>query len=138
MSEKIKSQNLNTSSYPIGIDLGTTNSCVAVWKNGTAQIIPNDKTGKTITPSVVSFTDTKLLIGEEAKERIGQYYKNTIYEAKRIIGRPYDDPTIQMNIKKKRWPFAIKKDPTSESNRSIIETEFMGKKKYFIQKTFQH
>ena len=131
MSEKIKSQNLNTSSYPIGIDLGTTNSCVAVWKNGTAQIIPNDKTGKTITPSVVSFTDTKLLIGEEAKEKIGQYYKNTIYEAKRIIGRPYDDPTIQMNIKKKRWPFAIKKDPTSESNRSIIETEFMGKKKIF-------
>ena len=132
MSEVIQnSQMSNISKYPIGIDLGTTNSCVAVWRNGKVEIIPNQKTGSTTTPSVVSFTETKLLIGEEAKKSISKNYNNTIYEAKRIIGRPYDDPTLQMNIKKKRWPFIIKKDPTSESNRSIIEIEFMKQKKTF-------
>ena len=76
------------SDYVIGIDLGTTNSCVGIWRNGKADIIP-DSQGNRIIPSYVSFTNEQRLIGAAAKMQITKNIKNTIYDAKRLIGRKF-------------------------------------------------
>ena len=113
--------------YVIGIDLGTTNSCVGVWKNGKAEIIP-DSQGNRITPSYVSFTNEQRLIGAAAKKQITKNIKNTIYDAKRLIGRNFLDPYIQEDLK--LYPFKIIKDP--KQDRPLIEVEFKGEKKQFL------
>ena len=109
----------------IGIDLGTTYSCVGIWKNGRVDIITND-IGKRTTPSVVCFTEKERLIGESAKQVSERYYKNTIYDAKRLIGRNFDDEEIQEDMK--YWPFKVINDKT---NRPLFEVEYLGKKKKF-------
>ncbi|XP_057436413.1 heat shock 70 kDa protein 4-like [Lotus japonicus] len=90
----------------IGIDLGTTYSCVAVWQeqNNRAEIIFNEQGNKT-TPSFVAFTDTQRLIGDAAKNQAAANPSNTIFDAKRLIGRKYNDPIIQDDIK--LWPFKV-------------------------------
>ena len=110
----------------IGIDLGTTYSCVGVWRNNKVEIIPNSDGGRT-TPSVVSFTNTERLIGEAAKIYI-KNYKNTVYDSKRMIGRKYNDPEIQRDMK--IWPFEVVPDPNSD--RPMVKVEYLGETKTFL------
>ena len=110
----------------LGIDLGTTYSCIAIWRNGKADVIPNQETGTRITPSVVGFTKKDRIVGEAAKNQAIRNYKNTVYDAKRLIGRDFDDPEVQKDIK--LWPFKVIK---GDNNKPKIEVEYKGKTESF-------
>nr|ANJ86404.1 heat shock protein [Grapholita molesta] len=108
----------------IGIDLGTTFSCVGVWQHGNVEIIANDQGNRT-TPSYVAFTDTERLIGDAAKNQVALNPNNTIFDAKRLIGRKYDDPKIQQDMK--HWPFKV----VNDSGKPKIQVDYKGKSKRF-------
>jgi L1 cell adhesion molecule like protein len=110
----------------IGIDLGTTYSCVGVWKNGNVEIIANDM-GERTTPSYVSFSETERLIGQAAKNQSARNPENTVFDAKRLIGRKYADPIVTSDAK--LWPFKIKE---GTQGRPVIEVNYKGELRTFF------
>jgi L1 cell adhesion molecule like protein len=108
-----------------GIDLGTTYSCVGVWQNDRVEIVANDQGNRT-TPSYVAFTDTQRLIGDAAKAQAAINPENTIYDIKRMIGRKFNDPTIQNDIK--LWPYKVIPD---KDGNCLVEVTYLGEKKTF-------
>ena len=109
----------------IGIDLGTTYSCVGVYKNGQVEVIPNDQ-GNRITPSVVAFTESgERLIGDAAKNQLTSNPEHTVFDVKRLIGREFDDPTVQHDIK--FLPYKI----INKNNKPYIKVKVSGEDKVF-------
>ena len=108
----------------IGIDLGTTFSCVGIYRNGMVEVIANDQGNRT-TPSFVSFTSEERLIGDAAKNSASSNPKNTVYDAKRMIGRNFNDTAIQEEMKHFSY------DVVNKNNKPVIEVEYRNEKKQF-------
>lgn len=116
----------STMSCPaIGIDLGTTYSCVGVWQNDRVEIIANDQGNRT-TPSYVGFTDTERLVGDSAKNQVATNPVNTIFDSKRLIGRKFSDAHVQEDAK--LWPFAVRSGP---DDVPLLEVQYKGETKQF-------
>jgi len=101
-----------------GFDIGTTTSCAAIWINDKVEIIPDHQTGSRIIPSYVGFTDDEKLVGEPAKNQSTMNPKNTVYDAKRLIGRKFDDPSVASDSK--LWSFKVTKDA---NNKPLINVK---------------
>merc|ERR1712130_806288 len=108
----------------VGIDLGTTYSCVGVFQHGKVEIIANDQGNRT-TPSYVAFTDTERLIGDPAKNQVAINPTNTIFDAKRLIGRKFEDSTVQSDMK--HWPFKV----VAFGDKPKLEVEYKNETKTF-------
>ncbi|KAF8214972.1 heat shock protein 70 family [Mycena galopus ATCC 62051] len=113
-----------SSSKAIGIDLGTTYSCVGVWQNDRVEIIANDQGNRT-TPSYVSFSDNERLIGDAAKNQVALNPTNTVFDAKRLIGRKFDDSEVQADMK--HFPFTV----FSKGGKPYVRVEYRGEQKEF-------
>tara|TARA_Y100000817_G_scaffold309568_1_gene298924 strand:- start:571 stop:2517 length:1947 start_codon:yes stop_codon:yes gene_type:complete len=109
----------------IGIDLGTTYSCVGWWKDNRCEIIANDQGNRT-TPSYVAFTESERLIGDGAKNQASINPTNTIYDAKRLIGRNFNDINLQSDIK--QFPFSV---VDGGNNKPVVEASYRGEKKTY-------
>ena len=112
----------------IGIDLGTTYSCVAVLRNDKVEIIPNE-IGENITPSVVSFIDEGILVGEQTLNQLIKNPKKTIYSIKRLMGRNYNDKEVLYDIKTNFWTFDVLEQKSSL--RPVIKIENENKTNYY-------
>lgn len=108
----------------VGIDLGTTYSCVGVFRDDRIEIIANDQGNRT-TPSFVAFTDTERLIGDAAKNQVAMNPHNTVFDAKRLIGRRFNDAEVQADMK--HFPFKI----VDKNSKPVVEVEFKGETKQF-------
>ena len=124
LAEEAKDNKNKIEGPVIGIDLGTTYSCVGIFRNGSVEIIPNEL-GNRITPSVVAFTDDDRLVGEAAKNQAALNPKRTIYSVKRLIGRKYNDKEVQMD--KKLLPYDI----IDKDGKPYIQVETKGQKKLY-------
>jgi len=107
----------------IGIDLGTTYSCVGVMQHGRVEILANDQ-GNRITPSYVAFADGERLVGDAAKNQAPNNVKNTIFDIKRIIGLKFNDESVKRDIK--RFPFTV----GEKDNKPVVEVDFNGHKEF--------
>lgn len=114
-----------SSAPAIGIDLGTTYSCVGVFQHGKVEIIANDQGNRT-TPSYVSFSDSERLIGDGAKSQVAMNPVNTVFDAKRLIGRRFDDPSVQADMK--HWSFNV----VCDGDKPKIQVEYKGETKKFF------
>ena len=112
-------------SQAIGIDLGTTYSCVGVWQNDRVEIIANDQGNRT-TPSYVAFTDSERLIGDAAKNQTAMNPTNTVFDAKRLIGRKFSDSKVQDDMKD--WSYKV---VAGSGDKPMIRVEFHGETKEF-------
>ena len=110
----------------IGIDLGTTYSCVGVFRHNRVDILANDMGNRT-TPSYVAFTDEERLVGDAAKNQCAMNPQNTVFDAKRMIGRKFSDPTIQKDMK--HWPFKVIR---GDGDKPKIQVQFKGETKEFF------
>merc|ERR1739848_757100 len=110
----------------VGIDLGTTYSCVGVWKNDGVEIIANDQGNRT-TPSYVAFTDSERLIGDAAKNQVARNPENTVFDSKRLIGRKFQDQVVQADMK--LWPFKLE---CGTGDKPMIVVQSMGESKEFF------
>merc|ERR1712088_1117571 len=108
----------------VGIDLGTTYSCVGTFQHGKVEIIANDQGNRT-TPSYVAFTDTERLIGDAAKNQVAMNPNNTIFDAKRLIGRKFNDSTVQSD--RKHWPFQV----VEQNTLPRLKVEYQNEEKMF-------
>ncbi|CAE6433225.1 unnamed protein product [Rhizoctonia solani] len=108
----------------IGIDLGTTYSCVGVWQNDRVEIIANDQGNRT-TPSYVAFSAEERLIGDAAKNQAAMNPKNTVFDAKRLIGRRFDDPDVKKDMT--HWPFTV----VDKDGSPYVQVEYLGEEKTF-------
>jgi len=109
----------------IGIDLGTTYSCVGVWQNDRVEIIANDQGNRT-TPSYVAYTQDERLVGDAAKSQAATNPTNTVFDAKRLIGRKFNDSVVQSE--KKLWPFEV----VDSNGKPKIQVEWKGEKHEFL------
>jgi L1 cell adhesion molecule like protein len=110
----------------IGIDLGTTYSCVGVWQNDKVEIIANDQ-GLNTTPSYVAFTEEERLIGDSAKAQVARNPENTVFDAKRLIGRKFSDREVQSDMK--LWPFKVL---SGKDEKPEIQVNHKGETKTFM------
>ena len=117
---------VNTDEIAAGFDIGTTTSCAAVWLNDRVEIIPDGQTGSRIIPSYVSFSDEEKLVGDAAKNQSTMNPKNTVYDAKRLIGRKFNDAVVQEDIK--LWSFNVTGD---SNNKPLINVKYKSEDKQF-------
>lgn len=109
----------------IGIDLGTTYSCVGVWQNDKVEIVANDQ-GNNTTPSYVAFTEQERLIGDAAKNQTARNPINTVFDAKRLIGRKFNEKSVQEDMK--LWPFKV---VAGAQDKPLISIKHMNEEKKF-------
>merc|ERR1711968_182613 len=110
----------------VGIDLGTTYSCVGIWQNDRVEIIANDQGNRT-TPSYVAFTDSERLIGDAAKNQAAMNPINTVFDAKRLIGRKFGDSAVQSDMK--NFPFRV---VAKDGDKPAIQVQYKGEEKVFL------
>jgi L1 cell adhesion molecule like protein len=115
-----------TDDFAAGFDIGTTTSCAAVWINDRVEIIPDYQTGSRIIPSYVSFTDEEKLVGDAAKNQSTMNPKNTVYDAKRLIGRKFTDETVVEDAK--LWSFTVEGD---KNDKPIIKVQYKKEEAQF-------
>jgi len=115
----------NDCTFAVGIDLGTVNSCVGVWQHDRVEIIANAQGNRT-TPSYVAFTNSERLVGDTARNQAVANPENTIYDAKRLIGRNFTDDTVQKD--RKLWPFAVEADA---HGKPLVVVDHAGERKNF-------
>jgi len=119
-------QKVTSDDFAAGFDIGTTTSCASVWINDRVEIIPDYQTGSRIIPSYVSFTDDEKLVGDAAKNQSTMNPKNTVYDAKRLIGRKFTDETVVEDAK--LWSFKVEGD---KNDKPIIKVQYKKEEAQF-------